>query len=345
MKKLLELKEEKEDINVKDYRQHTLDNYWEKWLMFKVKMNKDWNMELKKHLPPYFDTNVNKINDFSMRETVLFPPCPQEFLEVLLNGILLRNELGLYRSKHFYFKELQQLLNEYLKLFYYRLDAIIDIFQSITKLSISKEKFPKIVLKCSNCNFYVFITVYCFECQNEFYCDETCRKIHNEIHKKVCENNVNRLPKIIDPLRIELHVISESFGEEIFLYNEHNMKFSKMMKGKLLLAFLFKTLKKDRWFRNNKFAIEEKINDHFIVLRRSANTEIDMTAFENREFIHKLSQKSYENSFEDEFRDLLRLSVLQELKFNFYKLGALLVDILKEHHTAIIKYILIFNFP
>jgi len=330
---------------VKDFREMTYDGYWEKWLIFKQKMNKDWNMELKKHLPPYFDTNVNKINDFSMRETVLFPPCPQEFLEVLLNGILLRNELGLYRSKHFYYKELQQLLNEYLKLFYYRLDAIIDIFQSITKLSISKEKFPKIVLKCSNCNFYVFITVFCLTCQNEFYCDETCRKIHSEIHRKECENNVSRLPKIIDPLRIEMHIISQSMGEEIYIYNEHNMKFSKMMKGKLLLAFLYKTLKKDRWFRNNKFSIEENIGEHNILLKRPENAEIDLSAFENRDFIHKLGQKSYGDYFEDEFRDLLRLSVLQELKFNFYKLGAILVDILKEQHTAIIKYIIIFNFP
>jgi len=165
------------------------------------------------------------------------------------------------------------------------------------------------------------------------------------MHKKVCEKNVNRLPKIIDPLRIEVHIVSESFGEEIFIYNEHYMKFSKMMKGKLLLAFLFKTLRKDRWFRNNKFVIEEKINEHHVLIKRPHNAEIELTTFENREFIHKMSQKSYENSFEDEFRDLLRLSVLQELKFNFYKLGALLVDILKEQHTSIIKYIIVFNFP
>ena len=279
-----------------------------------------------------------------MRENVLFPPCPQEFLEVLLNGILLRNELGVYSSKYFFYKELQQLLNEFLKLFYYRIDAIIDVFQTITKLSISKDKFPKIVLKCANCGLYVFINYHCETCESQFYCDEMCQKIHKEYHSSECPNNLKRIPKIIDPLRIEVHVSSESLGEEIFIYNEHNMKFSKLMKGKILLAFLFKALRKDRWFRNNKYAIEENIAEHNIVLRRGINVELDIINYENKDFIHKLSAAEFKSYYEDEFRDILKLSVFQELKYNFYKLGALLVDVLKEKHPYNFKYIFIFNF-
>jgi hypothetical protein len=341
----IEFGETSEEMQVNEYRENILELFWDKWLIFKPKRSKDWQMELKKHLPPYFDTNVNKINDFSMRENVLFPPCPQEFLEHLLNGIILKNELGLYRSKSFFLRELQQLLIEYLKLFYYRIDAIIDIFQTNTKLSISKEKYPKIVVKCSNCNFFVFINVYCVNCENEFYCDETCRKIHSEVHKKYCEGIFSKLPKIIEPLRVEIHVNSTSFGEEVHIYNEHNMKFARMMKGKILLAFLYKSFRKDRWFRNNKYVIEEKIMDHYILVKRGVKVELDILNYETKDFVHKMNSKQTDGYVEDEYRDLLKLSILQELKLNFYKLGALLVDILKEQHPTSFKYILIFNFP
>ena len=66
---------------------------------------------------------------------------------------------------------------KYLKLFYFRMDARIDIFQTNTKLNVSKEKYPKIVVKCSNCSFFVFINIHCPGCQNEFYCDETFEKV------------------------------------------------------------------------------------------------------------------------------------------------------------------------
>jgi len=343
--KKLEFVENNDEIDVKIFRDNLLETLWDKWLIFKPKRKNDWHIELKKHLPPYFDTNVNKINDFSMRENVLFPPCPQEFFEHLINGIMMKNELGLFPSKYFYLRELQQLLIEFLKIFYYRIDAIVDIFQTNTKLSVSKEKFPKVVVKCSNCNFYVFINIFCRSCQNQFYCDEPCRKIHSEIHKDNCESFMIKLPKIIDPLRIEIHIESKYFGEEIHIYNEHNFKFSKMMKGKILLAFLYKNFRKDRWFRNNKFTIEEKIAENHIIFKRGINTELDLINYKNRDFVHIMNVKSHDIYDEDEFRDLLKLSVLQEIKLNFYKLGAILVDILKEIHPNNYKYILIFNFP
>lgn len=337
--------DDQKELSVQEFKKTFLDNVWDKWLIFHSTKAKEWSLELKKFLPSYFDTSTNKINDFSMRENVLFPPCPQEFLEVLLNGILLRNELGLFKSRFFFYKELQQLLIEYLKLFYYRIDAIIDIFQTITKVSLSKEKFPKIVVKCSNCDFYVFISVHCVNCQSEFYCDETCRKIHSEVHEASCTKSLGAISKIYEPIRVEVHISSDSLGEELNIYSEHHMKFSKMMKGRVLLAFLYKTLRKDRWFRNNKYVLEENINSHYISIRRGIDVEIDVTNYDNKDFIHKLNLKNLELYFEDDFRDLLRLSVVQELKYNFYKLGALLVDILKEQHPGMYNYILIFNFP
>ncbi len=338
--------EEKGDLGVVEYKQQNIENYWDKWLIFKNKKINEWQMELKKHLPPYFDSTVNKINDFSMRENGSHPPCPQEFFEVLLNGIILRNELGLYNSKYSYYKELQQYLNEFLRIFFFRFDSIIDIFQNITKFSVSKEKFPKVAVRCSNCNVYVLINVYCLNCKNEFYCDSNCRKIHNGIHKLKCEDNILKLPKILDPLRIEIHISSQQLGEEIYIYSEHMKRFSLLMKGKILLGYLFKTLRKDRWFRNNKYSISEKISDNYILIKREKVNEYSNDIFmENKEFFNKLEKNNHENYKEDEYRDLLKLSALQELKLNFYKLGSILVDILRENHTNYIKYCLIFSFP
>ena len=335
--------EEKSELSVAEFKEISIDYYWEKWIIFKNKKSKDWQLELKKHLPPYFDSTVNKINDFSMRENALHPPCPQEFLEVLLNGIILRNELGLFKSKYNYYKELQQFLNEFLRIFFFRFDSIVDIFQNITKFSVSKEKFPKIAVKCSNCNLYVFITVFCINCKNEFYCDENCRKIHYGLHKISCEKNKIKLPKILDPLRIEIHLSIQSLGEEIYIYNEHLKRFSLLMKGKILLGYLYKTLRKDRWFRNNKYIVTEKIAENFILLKRDKVSENNNEVFmENKEFLYK---DNHENYKEDDYRDILKLSALQELKLNFYKLGSILVDVFRENHINYIKYCLVFSFP
>lgn len=346
MQKVIDIDDGSEEYHVKEYKEDALSALWDRWIIFKQKRSKDWQTELRKHLPPYFDSNVNKINEFAMRENVFYPPCPQEFLEHLLNGVILRNELGLYRSKYFFYKELQQLLIEYLKLFYFRMDAIIDIFQTNTKLSVSKEKYPKIVVKCSNCSFYVFINVHCPHCQNEFYCDETCQKIHYETHRKSCVSCLTKLPKIIEPLRIEVHLSSETLGEEISIYNEHNMKFSKMMKGQILLTFLYKSLRKDRWFRNNNYSFEEKIDKNYVVIKRDKKAKMDnIQPGDENDFIMIMDENLREKYKDDEYQEMLKLSVLQELKLNFYKLGALLIDILNEQHINYNKFIIIFSFP
>jgi len=357
MSNKVDLTDETSKFNVKQIKMEQINKYWNNWLIFKNKSSNDYRVELKKLLPPYFNSDVNKTNEFSVRDNLFNPPCPQEFLEHLLNAIILRNELGLYRSKYYFYNELQQCFTEYLKLFYFRMDTIIDIFQSTTKLSLSKEKYPKIVVKCSNCSFFVFIDCHCPLCQNEFYCDETCRKIHHEKHKKNCISCLTKIPKIIEPIRIEVYISSEDLGETIQIWSEHNMKFSKMMKGQTLLSFLFKSFRKEKWFRNNNYSFDEKISSNYITISRdnkiesnNANDEqFGGNLYNNNnsidDFLVKLDKNKIHQYINDEFRDLLRLSVLQELKLDFYKLGAILVDILCEQNSKCFKYILIFYFP
>ena len=357
MSNKVDLTDETSKFNVKQTKMEQINKYWNNWLIFKNKSSNDYRVELKKLLPPYFNSDVNKTNEFSVRDNLFNPPCPQEFLEHLLNAIILRNELGLYRSKYYFYNELQQCFTEYLKLFYFRMDTIIDIFQSTTKLSLSKEKYPKIVVKCSNCSFFVFIDCHCPLCQNEFYCDETCRKIHHEKHKKNCISCLTKIPKIIEPIRIEVYISSEDLGETIQIWSEHNMKFSKMMKGQTLLSFLFKSFRKEKWFRNNNYSFDEKISSNYITISRDNKIESNNVNDEQfggnlynnnnsiDDFLVKLDKNKIQQYTNDEFRDLLRLSVLQELKLDFYKLGAILVDILCEQNSKCFKYILIFYFP
>ena len=357
MSNKVDLTDETSKFNVKQTKMEQINKYWNNWLIFKNKSSNDYRVELKKLLPPYFNSDVNKTNEFSVRDNLFNPPCPQEFLEHLLNAIILRNELGLYRSKYYFYNELQQCFTEYLKLFYFRMDTIIDIFQSTTKLSLSKEKYPKIVVKCSNCSFFVFIDCHCPLCQNEFYCDETCRKIHHEKHKKNCISCLTKIPKIIEPIRIEVYISSEDLGETIQIWSEHNMKFSKMMKGQTLLSFLFKSFRKEKWFRNNNYSFDEKISSNYITISRDNKIESNNVNDEQfggnlynnnnsiDDFLVKLDKNKIQQYSNDEFRDLLRLSVLQELKLDFYKLGAILVDILCEQNSKCFKYILIFYFP
>ena len=130
-----ELTDEMTRYNVKEFKSEQIDKYWNNWLIFKKKDSNDYRTELRKCLPPYFNSEISKANEFGARDNLFNPPCPQEFLEHLLNAIILRNQLGLYRSKFYFYNELQQCFTEYLKLFCFRMDTIIDIFQSTTKLS------------------------------------------------------------------------------------------------------------------------------------------------------------------------------------------------------------------
>ena len=129
------------------------------------------------------------------------------------------------------------------------------------------------------------------------------------------------------------------------------MKFSKMMKGQILLSFLFKNFRKEKWFRNNNYSFEEKISQNYITIIRdnkineNNNIDINKNAINDDSFLIKLDKNKIEQYANDEFRDLLRLSVLQEIKLDFYKLGAILVDILCEQNINGFKYIIVFYFP
>ena len=120
--------------------------------------------------------------------------------------------------------------------------------------------------------------------------------------------------------------------------------------------FLFKNFRKEKWFRINNYSFEEKISQNHIIIYRDDKSKENNNINENKNkkknynynddsFLEKLDRNKFKQYNSDEFRDLLSLSVLQEIKLNFYKLGAILVDILCEQNVNGYKYILIFYFP
>ena len=57
--------DETSKYNVKQTKLDQISKYWDNWLIFKNKSSKDYHVELKKLLPPNFNSDVNKTNEFS----------------------------------------------------------------------------------------------------------------------------------------------------------------------------------------------------------------------------------------------------------------------------------------
>ena len=89
--------------------------------------------------------------EFTYRASYSSPPSMQEFYESVINGIIKRFQLGLYQGEYFYYLELQSCLHEFIKLLNFKSEILVEVFQSITNLNLSKENFPNIVVPCSSC--------------------------------------------------------------------------------------------------------------------------------------------------------------------------------------------------
>ena len=124
----------------------------------------------------------------------------QEFYESVLNGIIHRNKLKLYRGDYFLYRELQSALHEFVKLLPFKIDILIEIFQVITSLNLTKEQKPCIVIPCSYCNTNVYIKYHCKVCYSAFYCDKTCLKNHKANHSAECNTKLKLSPSILYPL-------------------------------------------------------------------------------------------------------------------------------------------------
>ena len=65
-----ELIDEISKYNVKETKSQQIDKYWNNWLIFKTKEPNNSKIELKKCIPPYFNSDINKTNEFGARNNL-----------------------------------------------------------------------------------------------------------------------------------------------------------------------------------------------------------------------------------------------------------------------------------
>lgn len=160
-----------------------MNDLWSDWILFKTAVNTNPALQLKKQgaiIP------TEQYVDFTYRPNVRCPPSMQEFYEAVINGIIKRHQMGLYKGDYFFYSELQSCLHEFLKILPYQIDILIEIFQVITTLNLTKERQPNIVVPCSFCKTNVYINYHCKTCSCTFYCDKTCLKNHKTTHEDDC---------------------------------------------------------------------------------------------------------------------------------------------------------------
>ncbi len=224
---------------------------WDNWLIFQTYETTNDQVQIRKQIGV-----INDKQEFTVRPSLIHPPNLQEIYEAILNGVIKRKELGLYQNQFIFYNELQLALNEFIKMFTPRKEIIIDTFQNLTSLSLTKESMPKIVIRCSNCNSYVYYTNTCSKCRNAFYCDQSCVKADLALHSKACVQTLQLTPRLFAPLIVEMHSGSD-LKQDVNLYYEHEMKFSQKLRGMQLFTHLKKFMLKHRWLKGNKYTIEE----------------------------------------------------------------------------------------
>lgn len=179
-------------------------NLWDDWTLFKKNEITNPSLQLKKQGATFKN---EQFSEFTYRSSLKSPPSMQEFYESVLNGVIKRHQLGLYKGDYHYYQELQSCLHEFIKLMNFRADILVEVFQSITSLNLSKEQFPNIVLPCQACGMFIYINYHCKKCFCAFYCDKTCKKNHKTKHDVECPSKIQITPSILYALQVEISTL------------------------------------------------------------------------------------------------------------------------------------------
>ena len=57
--------------------------------------------------------------------------------------------------------DLQAALHEFIKLFNFKSEILVEVFQSITNINLSKETQPNIVVPCASFHMYIYVNFHC----------------------------------------------------------------------------------------------------------------------------------------------------------------------------------------
>ena len=309
-------------------------NLWEEWILFKKNDSTNPTLQLKKQGATFKN---EQFSEFTYRPNPMSPPSMQEFYEAVINGIMKRHQMGLYKGDYVYFHELQTCLHEFIRILNLRSDILIEVFQSITTLNLSKEQFPNIVLPCTACGMFIYINYHCKKCLSSFYCDKTCKKNHKGKHDVDCPNKILIIPSILYALQIEIHCGGD-LGDDVQIFCEYEKRISLKYRGIKLMNNIFKALLKNIWMKKN-YAISEDKETISIVLKFN-NKNKKENGEEESEIL-----SLYDTTIQGEEDLYLKMPVVQELRVVFLNEGAILQDIIKETYELYTHYIHVYYFP
>ncbi|KAM3129438.1 hypothetical protein pb186bvf_018430 [Paramecium bursaria] len=300
-------------------------NLWADWQLFKKTDFTNPSLQLKKQ---GIMSKTDQYAEFTYRPNSTSPPSMQEFYESIINGIIKRFQLGLYQGEYQYYIELQSCLHEFIRLMNFKSEILVEVFQSITNLNLSKEPFPNVVVPCASCGMFIYVVSHCNKCYSAFYCDKTCMKNGRTKHDTECQSLVKTTPLILYPLQIEIHC-GGSLGDDVKIYFQSEKKLTLLYRGQKFLAHMYKILLKNRWIKNNNYqTIQEE--DHIIL---QSTKKVD----------HTKNEEGDTNFSEDDL--FLRMPCVQEVKVIFLNQGAILQDIIKETYNFYTNFTHIYFFP
>ena len=303
------------------------------------------------HYSTIFEKQIGLISDsqsFSHRSKWHELPGVVNIFESILSSLELRYKKGLYKNKHQYYLDIQNALQECLKAYRDHQDVIIESFQNKTMMTISKEKDPKVVVTCNTCKQYSLINLFCPTCHNEFYCDQACLTANRMEHVLACKEAVGRIPKILEPLQVEIR--SYSWNQRVSIYYEHETKFSLKARGNKFFQELKEILLKNKLVKAHNY--NTILDKNVIELSFESSSSGKELAESNRGDSDRSSKdkspklnQSIRRDITDTSGEGAKLPIIQELKMVLLEMGGIVADILQEKYYDKSSYIHVFLLP
>ncbi|KRX04426.1 hypothetical protein PPERSA_00195 [Pseudocohnilembus persalinus] len=247
--------QKKEKNNQIEKKKSTQNSLWDDWTLFKKNEYTNPQIQLKKQGATFKN---DQYGEFTYRPSSNSPPSMQEFYESVINGIIRRYQMGLYQGEYQYYLELQTCLHEFIRMLNFKSEILVEVFQTITNINLSKESQPNIVVPCNSCHMYIFINYHCKNCFSAFYCDKTCQKNHQAKHEETqCKKLTKLTPSISYPLQVEIHCGGD-LGENVEIYYQHEKRISLKYSGDNFINGIYKILQKNRQKIKDQYNLKKK---------------------------------------------------------------------------------------
>ncbi len=148
----------------------------------------------------------------------------------------------------------------------YKQKLLIELFQHISCLQLSKDQMPHIVVSCQYCKTLIYINFHCKRCNSVYYCDISCLKndkvgfLRQPLHEQDCDLLSKPTPSLFCPLQIELHSGSD-LGQDIVIRYEDEQRLTLRFRGESFIDNFYTHLKNYDWFSKNDYDIQLSLSN------------------------------------------------------------------------------------